>query len=95
MNYTYRHETLNQTSYIDYFMLSESVHSKVLDFDIVDSAINMSDHCQIMIKVNLSITSCYKFSDRPSIKKPIHYQLRWDQEPIHFGIMQILTFILI
>ena len=49
IDYTYKHESLGHTSYIDYFLISSKMMCNVYDFDILDSAINMSDHNPVTI----------------------------------------------
>src|SRR5207245_175590 len=84
INYTYLHETLRHSSYIDYFMISNKLIVKVNDFDIIDCAVNLSDHCPIVLKISLAIIAQQTMRDRlkpeTSNKKNhiSHQTLRWD-----------------
>ena len=52
-NYTYFHESLKHFSYIDFFTFSKPLMGQVLDFNIVDSALNMSDHNAILAYISI------------------------------------------
>ena len=47
--YTYCQETLQRYSYIDYFLIDNDLKSELLDFKILDLAINHSDHNALYI----------------------------------------------
>src|SRR5580692_8182450 len=47
--FTYCHETLQNFSYIDYFMISNNLQSQVVEFDVIDNAVDMSDHYPIKL----------------------------------------------
>ena len=68
INYTYKHDTLGQTSYIDYFLLSSKLFCNICDFDIFDSPspVNMSDHNPVIISINLG--NQYSSSNIPIIE---------------------------
>ena len=53
LNYTFKHDSLNRSSYIDFFVVSKSLLDKVTDFDIIDSGINLSDHNPILLSICL------------------------------------------
>lgn len=91
INYTYHQDTLHQYSYIDYFMVSKSLIRFTVDFDIIDSAINLSDHNPIIIEV-VDLFDELRASNPEMVSagvRPVHYTLRWD----HADTMQyyILT----
>ena len=52
LDYTYYHESLKHYSYIDFLIFSKSLLCHV-DFNIVDSAINMSHHNAILAYIKL------------------------------------------
>jgi len=45
--YTYHHETLGQRSYLDHVFISRTLKEYVCDYEIIDSAINTSDHLPV------------------------------------------------
>ena len=53
-DFTYRHESLNHSSYIDYIMITSDLIEYVYDFDILDVAINHSDHFPIFVKIQFN-----------------------------------------
>ena len=55
VNYTYKHDTLGHFSYIDYFMVSTDLVKDVHNFDIIDNALNLSDHNPISILLSLTV----------------------------------------
>jgi len=44
LNFTYQHASLPHSSYIDYFAVSETILKDIVDFDIIGSGVNLSDH---------------------------------------------------
>jgi exonuclease III len=54
IDYTYCHQTLGYSSYIDYFAVSDSLIKYVLDFDILDHALNLSDHNPILLRISIN-----------------------------------------
>jgi exonuclease III len=55
LTYTYSHESLKHFSWIDYLLVSDSLSIKAMEFNVIDSAVNMSDHCPIEVSLLLSI----------------------------------------
>ena len=53
LSHTYCHEALKHYSYIDYFLMSKSIVDQVRDFDILECAINMSDHNAILTYIRV------------------------------------------
>jgi len=51
-NFTYRHDTQQVQSYIDYFINDKHLMKSVIDFDIIDCGSNLSDHNHIVLKVS-------------------------------------------
>src|ERR1043165_8041220 len=79
VDYTYRHETLNRSSYIDYFMVSSALLKDVAEFDILDSAVNHSDHLPIFLLICLNEVNVSNDSQLHSkLGDKNHTSLRWD-----------------
>ena len=83
LDYTYKHETLNCTSYIDHFLISSTLLNNVKDYDICEVATNMSDHNFIIIFIDLgskqsNVTSKINGSKLCNNMSLTHTQLRWD-----------------
>ena len=79
---TFRVEATGATSLIDHFAVSQSVYSNLLDVQVLDSGINLSDHCPVAITVDVSNITCTVASTQlPSSKQNIDQlsQLRWDR----------------
>lgn len=55
LKYTYHHRSLPFSSYIDYFAISKNIIKDIIDFDIIDSGIDLSDHVPIKLIINLNI----------------------------------------
>ena len=84
---TYQHASLNSCSYIDFILSPASFKSTVFEYNIIDYALNMSDHVPIIIKMYLDfklylnpISSCVSVNVKPgssdvSSSTP---RLRWD-----------------
>jgi len=80
LNFTYHHASLPHSSYIDYFAVSESILNDIVDFDIIDSGVNLSDHNLINLTIDLGIS--FSRCRDTSVRKPPCPQkvstLRWD-----------------
>ena len=84
IDFTYFHESLQHYSYIDYLIISSNVLKSVLDFKILESPINLSDHNPICIKLNTSLLGLDSNSivNSASDKEPnrkSQQRLRWDK----------------
>lgn len=76
LNYTYCHQSLDHYSYIDYFVISES--SILVDFKILDLALNLSDHNPVYIQINVNdCNNITKLVPRESTFGTVN-KLRWD-----------------
>ena len=55
LNYTYCHETLQQYSLVDYFLINRLSDSNINlgEYTVIDDPINLSDHLPIKIKIDL------------------------------------------
>ena len=56
-NYTYRHDSLNQTKFNDHFIVSQALLSQDLTSDhiILDEGENTSDHLPLLMKMSLQL----------------------------------------
>ena len=50
---TYRVEATGASSTIDYFAVSRDLYMSVLAVDVIDSGINLSDHCPVILEVSI------------------------------------------
>ena len=51
--YTYHHATLDHASYIDFLLVSNSLLTNISDYNLLEHALNLSDHTQICLSLNL------------------------------------------
>ena len=54
IGYTYRHDGLGQTSFIDHVFMSSNFENAVKKFEIIDDPLNLSDHNAILFTVGVS-----------------------------------------
>lgn len=83
---TFRVISTGATSTIDHFAVSESMYDAINMVKVIDSGINLSDHCPLIVDVNVTV---YK---KPVHKKPVHkrpskanneqMKFRWDKGDI-------------
>ena len=52
---TFRVESTGAASCIDHFAVSHSLYDKILHVSIEDSGINLSDHCPVILKVQMPV----------------------------------------
>lgn len=82
VQYTYRHESLNQTSWIDHFFVSTELFNAISSCNIVEFGLNLSDHLPIDCCLNLS-GLCDNFSkkgnDTASPPREKTMKERWDK----------------
>ena len=85
VNFTYYHESLNQTSWLDHCFISNRLRNCVTKFGIIDSGLNCSDHLPISITLLVEVQTKSQSSIQGN--SPIHFQpskcakytYRWDQ----------------
>ena len=88
LKYTYCQESMQHYSYTDYVLISDSILPSVVKFDVLDCAINMSDHCPIMLNVQFN-SAVWRDMSKSNIKIidsdmlnnsrcTSKYKLRWD-----------------
>jgi len=51
--YTYKHQSLNHSSFIDHFIVSNILLPRICSLDVIDSGINLSDHQPIVLHCKL------------------------------------------
>ena len=56
LDYTYNHATLDRVSKIDYFLVSGNIACDLVDFHIIDTPLNFSDHLPISIILQIDST---------------------------------------
>ena len=79
--YTYMHQSLGHKSKIDYFLISRNIVNELIDYHIIESAVNFSDHLPISIAMKFDRSILNKnFHENISSSKKIAKQtfLRWD-----------------
>ena len=47
INYTYKHNSLDRSSKIDYFLISKNMSNLIVDYHVIDCGLNHSDHFPI------------------------------------------------
>jgi exonuclease III len=78
---TYEHATLAHSSYIDFLFMSNNLIQNFVDYKILDSALNHSDHSAVSISFSYTDAELDIKNNSPNLQtKPssIKY-LRWDQ----------------
>ena len=79
-NYTYIHETLQVTSFIDYFLFSTNSINNLLQFRVLDDLVNMSDHLPVLMSATLSVAVPRPMDNSAkSIRHAQEIRLRWDR----------------
>jgi len=63
-----RSASLPHSSYIDYFAVSETILKDIVDFDIIDSGVNLSDYNPISLTIDLGIS--FSRCGNTSVRKP-------------------------
>lgn len=53
--YTYYHDSLQQFSVIDYFLISNCLSSRLIEFRIEDNLINLSDHMPLIMVIGIEL----------------------------------------
>jgi len=52
---TFKCDTTGAMSAIDHFAVSESLYPSVCEVRVIDSGINLSDHCQLVIEIAIPV----------------------------------------
>ena len=83
-DYTYRHDSLNHSSYVDYFIVSKCFKGDIIHHSILEDEVNLSDHLPIALSITMDhlTTNCkinaLKFHPTESGNDGSTTRLRWD-----------------
>ena len=77
LNFTYLHESLNQRSHIDFFLVLNNLFNSIVDYHVI-AAFNFSDHLPIalIVETNIDTTVHQPIRSRKSKSEQKYY--RWD-----------------
>jgi len=75
-SYTYFNEALQHFSFVDYFIISNSLRDKLLQFKVVVDKVNLSDHLPVISSFNIALDTIYEPKHTPSADNI--ERLRWD-----------------
>jgi hypothetical protein len=93
-NYTYRNANESAYSLIDHFLISNDLLQKVFKVNTQDSGCNLSDHCAIIMAINVIEELHIIDSTRPiNDHNKFHWKLRWDKADLQ--AYQDLTYLLL
>ena len=76
--YTFEHKSMNYCSKIDYFLISRSNINVVLDYHVIDSGLNLSDHLPIAIVLNQQSPEDIEIRVNNDDTAPFPAYFRWD-----------------
>ena len=80
IDYTFHNHSLGHRSWLDWMLVSSSLKSAAIEFNIIETALNLSDHLPISIKLSLlfvSMTDCTKPENENNCKR--YSKPRWDK----------------
>lgn len=84
-DFSYINESLGHSSLIDYFFVTQSVHSKIVSLIILESGINFSDHLPVVLRVTVC---CPHIVNRSRLDANFNkhnnevLKLRWDKSDL-------------
>ena len=88
VGYTYVHESLNQQSWLDHFVVTKKLDSLLSQCDIIDAGNNLSDHLPISCSFKISQESISNLNlDQRNVTKR-SYKERWDKADLISYYMQ-------
>ena len=93
INHTYKHESLNQQSWLDHFIVSSNLSSSVAHCSIVDSGENLSDHLSITCSVALPQLATLPPGLRNDASGKRQNKARWDKADLILYYMKSGTFL--
>ena len=80
IKYTYCHASLDSRSFIDHFLVSNSICSQVEGCEVVDSGVNLSDHLPIILNISITVPDTAANADKPPDRQAYRpCRLRWDK----------------
>jgi len=83
--FTYRHQSLGHTSFLDYILISKNLSHLVTRVDIQDSGLNLSDHIPVILNLNFNfdIKCDVNFLDNKDSDGIKIRLLRWDKADLY------------
>jgi len=75
--YTYFHNSLNHTSWLDHFFVSDALSASLCNFNILDNGANCSDHCPVSCDMLIDIS--VQLSAIVQEPHKCQYRDRWDK----------------
>src|ERR1043165_708768 len=89
VKYTYANEALNHFSYIDHILVSKSIVSKIIKYEVIDNAINLSDHFPVLCVFKLDYREVFQMgtNSKSYVKNTetndnLETRIRWDHANI-------------
>ena len=81
VDYTFHSHSLNQFSWLDWMLISNDLSHRLITFNIIESALNLSDHLPIIIEIPPILTG--KENNQTAARNDDHnksvLKLRWDK----------------
>ena len=81
VDYTFHSHSLNQFSWLDWMLISNDLSHRLITFNIIESALNLSDNLPIIIEIPPIVTG--KENNRTAARNDDHnksvLKLRWDK----------------
>ena len=91
VDYTYKHPSLGHSSWIDWLLVSYNLRDSIVNFDIVDCPLNLSDHLPVSLEIKLAVVPNNNTStnNSPEINKRTldREKLRWDKAALDLYCM--------
>jgi len=75
---SFRVDTTGASSLIDHIFVSIPLYELVTSVEIVDSGINLSDHCAVVMELKLPLENQWRYVPQNK-HKPCWYKWRWDK----------------
>lgn len=79
---TYHNYSLNQSSFIDHVFVSDSIRHSIINAELHDTGVNLSDHIPVVYSFNWSVSAQVLLSPEPHSKK--YYSWRWDKSDLNY-----------
>ena len=80
IKYTYFHESLNRYSVIDHMFIDEDAFANVIEYDTIDSGLNLSDHVPISCTLALPLCADLRVGSHSRVNQQNRVKvLRWDR----------------
>ena len=82
-NFSFRVDSTGATSLIDHFFVSKTLCNSIIDMDLLDSGINLSDHCAVSLEFVLPIQQPSARCVYTQHRNKYHYSYRWDKSDLN------------